>query len=131
MLTLFCNSHAKPFRGGRPLHLAARQGHQHVVEKLLAANADVEAQDTQGRVSQFGVKTSEAHRRNWVDGGWSPGSLVLKHHAVHLRFIAHEKRALGDRAYVDGLVYARPRTQMATLEAKRGGRIKVFVPTLV
>ena len=34
--------------GWRPLHLAADQGHQHVVEKLLAANADVEAQDIEG-----------------------------------------------------------------------------------
>ena len=44
----------RPFRGA--LHLAARQGHQHVVEKLLVANADVEAQDTEGRVAQVGVE---------------------------------------------------------------------------
>jgi len=42
--------------GWRPLHLAADQGHQHVVEKLLAANADVEAQDIECRVAQFGVE---------------------------------------------------------------------------
>ena len=52
----------RPFRGQRPLHLAAKQGHQHVVEKLLAANADVEAQDTDGREAQLGSSSGSAQK---------------------------------------------------------------------
>ena len=56
----------RPFRGG-PLHLAAKQGHQHVVEKLLAANADVEAQDTGGREAQLGSSSGSTQKEpRWL-----------------------------------------------------------------
>ncbi|CAK9071414.1 unnamed protein product [Durusdinium trenchii] len=37
--------------GARPLHVAARNGSSDVVERLLAARADPEAQDKSGRVA--------------------------------------------------------------------------------
>lgn len=51
---LRCPPWPRPFRGVRPLHVAAGKGHLSVVDRLLEAKAEVEAENKHGRATHRG-----------------------------------------------------------------------------